>query len=116
MAPVYERTWPEQPRPRGGGDGIDGGPRAFKLPVLRIRLYTTAWCGYCVRAKVLLEARGLPYDEIALDDDPTFRQRVFDLGNQWTVPLVTIGGVPIGGYEELAALDRSGLLAERPAA
>lgn len=84
--------------------------------VSRIRLYTTEWCGYCVRAKALLDARGLAYDEVALDNDPGFRQRVYDLGRQWTVPLVTIDGEPIGGYHELAALDRSGLLAERPAA
>ncbi len=86
------------------------------LPVPRIRLYTTEWCGYCFRAKALLDARGLAYDEVSLDDDPEFRQRVYDLGGQWTVPLVMIDGVPIGGYEELAALDRSGLLAERLAA
>ena len=84
--------------------------------VPRIRLYTTEWCGYCDRAKALLDARGLAYDEVALDGDPGFRQRVYDLGRQWTVPLVTIDGAPIGGYQELAALDRSGLLAERPAA
>ena len=84
--------------------------------VPRIRLYTTEWCGYCDRAKTLLDARGLAYDEVALDGDPGFRQRVYDLGRQWTVPLVTIDGAPIGGYQELAALDRSGLLAERPAA
>lgn len=82
----------------------------------RVRLYTTAWCGYCVRAKALLDARGLAYDEVPLDSDPAFRQRVYDLGRQWTVPLVTIDGEPIGGYDELAALDRSGLLAERLAA
>ncbi len=85
-------------------------------PVLRIRLYTTEWCGSCVRAKALLDARGLVYDEISLDDDPGFRQRVYDIGRQWTVPLVTIDETPIGGYQELAALDRSGLLAERLAA
>jgi glutaredoxin len=51
-----------------------------------------------------------------LDADPGFRQRVYDLGRRWTVPLVTIDGEPIGGYDELAALDRSGLLAERLAA
>jgi glutaredoxin 3 len=85
-------------------------------PVPRIRLYTTEWCGYCVRAKALLDARGLAYDEVALDNDPGFRQLVYDLGRQWTVPLVTIDGEPIGGYHELAALDRSGLLTERPAA
>jgi len=84
--------------------------------VPRIDLYTTEWCGLCVRAKALLDARGLDYREIGLDEDPTFRQRVFDLGSQWTVPLVTIDGEPIGGYRELAALDRSGALAERLAA
>ena len=84
--------------------------------VPRIRLYTTEWCGYCVRAKVLLDTRGLAYEEVSLDDDPGFRQRVYDLGRRWTVPLVTIDDEPIGGYDELAALDRSGLLAERLAA
>lgn len=81
-----------------------------------IRLYTTDWCGYCHRAKALLDARELTYEEIALDDDPAFRQTVYDLGRRWTVPLVVIDGEPIGGYEELAALDRAGFLAERAAA
>ncbi len=82
----------------------------------RIVLYTTQWCGFCIRAKALLDARDLDFDEVSLDDDAAFRQRVWDLGGQWTVPLVVIDGDPIGGYQELAALDRSGLLAERLAA
>ena len=82
----------------------------------RIVLYTTQWCGFCIRAKALLDARGLDFDEVSLDDDPAFRQTVWDLGHQWTVPLVIIDGDPVGGYQELAALDRSGLLAERLAA
>jgi len=90
--------------------------RRLFLLVPGIVLYTTEWCGYCVRAKALLEALDLTYDEVALDDDPRFRQRVFDLGHQWTVPLVVIDGEPIGGYDELAALNRSGALAERFAA
>ncbi len=81
-----------------------------------IVLYTTAWCGYCIRAKALLDDLGLAYDNVSLDDDPRFRQRVYDLGHQWTVPLVVIDGQPIGGYDELSALDRSGALAERFAA
>ncbi len=85
-------------------------------PVPSILLYTTRWCGYCVRAKALLEARGLAYEDVALDDDPAFRQRVFELGRRWTVPLVMIDGEPIGGYDELAALDRAGLLPARVAA
>ena len=86
------------------------------LLVPGIRLYTTAWCGVCIRAKALLDARDLPYEEISLDDDPAFRQTVFDLGGRWTVPLVVVDGEPVGGYEELAALDRAGLLEERLAA
>ena len=82
----------------------------------RIRLYTTEWCGFCVRAKALLDARGLRYEEVSLDGDPAFRQKVYDLGHQWTVPLVTIDRTPVGGYQELVALDRSGALAERLAA
>lgn len=79
-------------------------------------LYTTEWCGLCGRARHLLDARGIPYRVVPLDDDPAFRQRVYQLGKQWTVPLVVVDGTPIGGYRELAALDRSGALAERLAA
>ena len=55
-------------------------------------MYTTAWCGYCVRAKALLESRGLEYEEISLDDDPAFRQRLLDLTGGWTVPQILVDG------------------------
>ena len=86
------------------------------LLVPAIRLYTTEWCGFCLRAKALLDARGLAYEEVSLDDDPAFRQRIFDLGGRWTVPLVVVDDEPIGGYDELVALDRAGMLEERLAA
>ena len=92
------------------------GCRRLCVLVPRIVLYTTQWCGFCIRAKALLDARDLEFEEVSLDDDPAFRQSVWDLGRQWTVPLVMIDGDPVGGYQELAALDRSGLLAERLAA
>ncbi len=82
----------------------------------RVTMYTTRWCGFCVRAKSLLDAKGIPYDEIWLDDDSTFRQRVFDLTGRWTVPQILIDGQPVGGYTELWQLDRSGGLDERLAA
>jgi glutaredoxin 3 len=85
--------------------------------VTRIQMYTTRWCGYCVRAKALLDARGLPYEELALDDDdPAFRQKLFDVTGGWTVPQILIDGSPIGGYTELWRLDRDGRLAELLAA
>jgi glutaredoxin 3 len=76
----------------------------------RMQMYTTRWCGYCVRAKTLLEARGLEYEEISLDDDPTFRQRLLELTGGWTVPQIVVDGRPIGGYTELWQLDRRGEL------
>ncbi len=81
----------------------------------RIQMYTTRWCGYCVRAKALLDSRGLAYEEISLDDDPAFRQQLLDLTGGWTVPQILVDGRPIGGYTELWRLDRSGEL-ERLAA
>ena len=76
----------------------------------RIQMYTTRWCGYCVRAKTLLESRGISFEEISLDDDPDFRRRLLDLSGGWTVPQIVIDGRPIGGYTELWQLDRSGEL------
>jgi glutaredoxin 3 len=76
----------------------------------RIQIYTTRWCGYCDRAKALLEQKGLPYEEIALDDDPAFRQRIRDLTGGWTVPQILIDESPIGGYTELRRLDLDGRL------
>ncbi len=79
-------------------------------------MYSTRWCGYCVRAKALLESRGIEYEEISLDDDPAFRQKLFDLTGGWTVPQILIDGRPIGGYTELWRLDRGGLLDDELAA
>jgi glutaredoxin 3 len=80
--------------------------------VARIRIYSTRWCGYCVRAKALLESREIPYEEVSLDDDPAFRQTIFDLTGNWTVPQILIDDTPIGGYVELWRLDQSGALDE----
>ena len=76
----------------------------------QIQMYTTRWCGYCVRAKTLLQSRGPEFEEIFLDDDPAFRQRLLELTGSWTVPQILIDGRPIGGYTELWQLDRSGEL------
>jgi glutaredoxin 3 len=78
--------------------------------VAQIRMYTTRWCGYCVRAKALLEGRGLEFEEINLDDDPAFRRRLHELTGNWTVPQILIDDRPIGGYTELWRLDRAGEL------
>lgn len=82
----------------------------------KIRMYTTDWCGFCVRAKTLLESKGLEYEEVHLDDDPEFRARLLELTGRWTVPQILVDGRPIGGYAELRALDRDGRLDELLAA
>jgi glutaredoxin 3 len=78
----------------------------------RIRMYSTTWCGYCVRAKALLDQRGLEYEEILMDEDPAFRQKMLDMTGRWTVPQIFIDDSPIGGYTELWALARAGRLDE----
>jgi glutaredoxin 3 len=75
-------------------------------------MYTTRWCGYCVRAKALLDGRGLEYEEIDLGDDASFRARLNELTGGWTVPQILIDDQVIGGYTELWRLDRDGRLAE----
>jgi glutaredoxin 3 len=76
----------------------------------KVRMYTTRWCGYCVRAKALLDARGIVYEEIDLGDDPGFRATLNELTGGWTVPQILIGDRPIGGYTELWRLERDGRL------
>ena len=76
----------------------------------RIRMYTTAWCGYCHRAKTLLRQKGLAYEEIRIDDQLDFRARLQERTGGWTVPQIVIGDRPIGGYTELCQLDRAGAL------
>src|SRR5262249_56236336 len=95
-----------------------GNPRGRLLVVPNmkpIRIYTTRWCGYCVRAKALLRSRGLPFEEISLDDEPAFREKLHELTGGWTVPQITIRDEPIGGYAEVGHLDRAGRREGRPA-
>jgi glutaredoxin 3 len=95
---------------------VEAAPSGYLLSELaEIKVYTTPWCGYCVRAKALLEQRGLPYEEIRVDSDPDFRTKLEQLTGGWTVPQIVIDGKPIGGYSELWQLDRDGEL-ERLAA
>ena len=76
--------------------------------MVRIQLYTTAWCGFCSRAKALLEEHELPYEEIRLDDDPSFRASLLDLTGRWTVPQILIDGKMT--LPSLYLLERRGLL------
>jgi glutaredoxin 3 len=82
----------------------------------RITMYSTRWCGYCVRAKALLESLELDFEDVQLDGDPHFRGTLHERTGGWTVPQILIDDKPIGGYSELWQLARSGRLAELLAA
>jgi glutaredoxin 3 len=77
----------------------------------RVQVYGTDWCPYCVAATRMLDSRGIAYTEVKLDP-ATMREKVWELGQQHTIPLIIIDGKPIGGFQELAALDRAGSLRE----
>ncbi|MEG6507722.1 glutaredoxin 3 [Methyloligella sp. 2.7D] len=77
----------------------------------RITLYTTQLCGYCRAAKQLLMSKGLEFEEIAVDWDPDLRQEMMSRASgSHTVPQIFFGDLHIGGYQDLAALDRAGKL------
>jgi glutaredoxin 3 len=74
-------------------------------------MYSTNWCGYCQRARNLFERKGVAVREIKLDDEPDQRPLMLQrTGGQRSVPQIFIGELHVGGYDELAALDRSGEL------
>jgi glutaredoxin 3 len=74
-------------------------------------VYSTGWCPYCVRAKALLERKGVPFREIRVDEDPAERQTMLDRSRgQRTVPQIFIGDRHVGGFDDLYALDKAGEL------
>jgi len=73
-------------------------------------MYSTPYCGYCVAAKKLLEARGIAYEDTDVSGDTAKREWLRNVTGRRTVPQIFIGGQSIGGYTDLAALDRSGKL------
>lgn len=79
-------------------------------PVAEITVYTLPTCIHCLQAKTLLGRRGIRYDEVDVGDTPHFRQWLSELTGGHTVPQIIIDGVPIGGADRLARLDRWGVL------
>jgi glutaredoxin 3 len=80
--------------------------------VARVEVYTTPSCPFCVLAKRLLQARGIPFDEIDVGADAALRVELVRRTGRRTVPQIFIDGDSIGGFEELAALDASTRLAD----
>jgi glutaredoxin 3 len=77
----------------------------------RVEIYSTMFCGYCARAKSLLERKGVAYENIDVMEDPSRRDEMIKrAGGGSTVPQIFIDGVHIGGSDDLVALDRAGRL------
>lgn len=76
----------------------------------KIEIYTTQFCGYCARAKGLLDDKGATYDEMDVMMDDKKRTEMRERAKRTSVPQIFINGRHIGGSDELAALERAGEL------
>ncbi len=83
-----------------------------KRKVAPVKIYTTEYCYYCVRAKNFLDGKGVPYEEISLED-PSVMKRIKEETGWRTVPIIFIGEELVGGSSELLDLDREGRLEEK---
>ncbi len=75
-----------------------------------VTIYTTAWCPYCHRAKALLEAKSVPFEEIDVTMDRKLRDEMEAKAGRHTVPQIWIGETHVGGSDDLHALERAGKL------
>lgn len=75
-----------------------------------VRLYGTRFCPYCIRARMLLKGKGVAYEDIAVGNNANLWAEMTSLSGRDTVPQIFIGDYHVGGYDELAASDRSGEL------
>jgi glutaredoxin 3 len=77
----------------------------------KVVMYSTAVCPYCQRAEQLLRARGVEsIEKVRIDQDPAQRDAMIERTGRRTVPQIFIGDEHVGGYDDLAALDRAGKL------
>ena len=75
-----------------------------------VKIYTTPYCPFCVRAKRLLERKGVGYEEIDVAGDDEARAALAERTGRRTVPQIFIGEMHVGGSDELYALEQEGKL------
>ena len=77
-----------------------------------VKMYTTAVCPYCIRAKQILKAKGVAaIEEVRIDMEPEARMKMMEITGRRTVPQIFIGDTHVGGCDDLIALDgRGGLV------
>lgn len=77
----------------------------------KVEIYSTMWCGYCARARALLQKKGVAFEDIDIETDTSKRdEMVKRAGGRTTVPQIFIDGKHVGGSDDLAGLERAGKL------
>jgi len=84
--------------------------RGDRMSAPEVTMYTTRWCPFCVRAKALLNRKGVEFTEISVDGDHRLRQQMAERAGRTSVPQIWIGDLHIGGCDELHAFERQGRL------
>jgi glutaredoxin 3 len=75
-------------------------------------MYSTRFCPYCMRARALLDGKQVAYTDIGVDGKPELRHEMIERSGRYTVPQIWIGEYHVGGYDDLALLERQGRLDE----
>ena len=77
---------------------------------IKITMYASEYCSYCMAARMLLKKKGLEYDEFLISDDPALRDEMVRRSNRTSVPQIFVADQAIGGFDELYELEESGEL------
>ncbi len=75
-------------------------------------MYSTRFCPYCIRARMLLDGKQVEYTDISVDGEPALRREMTQRSGRRTVPQIWIGDHHVGGFEDLARMDQQGRLDE----
>jgi glutaredoxin 3 len=76
----------------------------------QVVMYSTRFCPYCMRARALLEGKGVSYTDIGVDGRPELRAQMIERSGRHTVPQIWVGEQHVGGYDDIALLERQGRL------
>ena len=77
-----------------------------------VTMYSTRFCPYCVRARMLLDSKHVQYTDISVDSQPALRREMMERSGRHTVPQIWIGDQHVGGFDDLARLEQQGRLDE----
>lgn len=80
------------------------------MSMTSVVMYSSGWCPFCIRAKQLLDKKGVAFEEIKVDGKPDVRAEMARKAKATSVPQIWIGDTHVGGCDELFALERAGKL------